>query len=146
MAETRKKIGGSRFVGGPKPVGFGMTFYAEDDGKIVGHVRLDENKQGPPGHAHGGSLITLIDEAMGAAAWHQGHRVLAVGLNFSLRKAVPLETEIEVSGWVTEVKGRKILAKGQITLSDGTVAVEGEGVFVTAPQYVGEGDEFNPFL
>ena len=36
--------------------------------------------EGPPGHAHGGSMAAVLDEAMGAAAWMEGHLVVAVRL------------------------------------------------------------------
>lgn len=140
-----RQIGGSTFIFGPKPGGFEAKFFADEQGNISGVVILDETKQGPPGHAHGGSLATLIDEAMGASAWNHGYRVLAANLNFDYRKPVPLGIEIRVSGMVERKEGRKVFTRGHITLPDGSIAVEGTGIFVEAPQYFGA-EGFNPFV
>lgn len=140
----RTRIKGSRFVFGAKPGGFEAAFYADEQGNATGTVIIDESKEGPPGHAHGGSLATLIDEAMGAAAWNQGYRVLAANLNFNFRRPVPLNTGVYVSGRVERKEGRKIFTSGALTLPDGTVAVEGTGIFVEAPQHFVE-DGYNPF-
>jgi uncharacterized protein (TIGR00369 family) len=137
-------VGGTQFLNGPKPVGFDVRFYADEEGRFSGTVTVDISKQGPPGHVHGGALATLLDEAMGGAAWYKGHRVLAVNLDISFKRAVPLDTEILITGEVVRVEGHKVFAAGKITLPDGTIAVEGKGVFVEAPQYVGN-DNQNPF-
>ena len=144
MKNGKVPVGGTQFLNGPKPVGFDVSFYADEDGKFSGTAIIDISKQGPPGHAHGGALATLLDEAMGGAAWYKGYRVLAVNLEISYKRAVPLDTEIIISGEVVRIEGHKVFAIGKITLPDGTTAVEGKGVFVEAPQYVGS-SEHNPF-
>lgn len=136
------RIGGSTFVLGKKPGGFGARFYMDDEGKISGKVVIDTTKEGPPGHAHGGSLATLIDEAMGAACWQNGYQVLAVNLNFNYKRPVPLDTEVTITGKVVRKEGRKVHTSGAVVLPDGTVAVEGTGVFVEAPQYFGRKNFF----
>lgn len=138
MANPKVPVSGSLYVGGSKPCGFGAQFYANDAGEISATLTLDIEKQGPPGHAHGGSLATLLDEAMGIAAWYGGHRVLAVNLTIDFRRAVPLHETITVRGWIERAEGRKVYTSGELTLPDGTVAVEATGLFVTAPQIVGE--------
>ena len=139
MSKGKIPVSGSIYVGGSESCGFGAQFYADESGAISATLTLDDSKQGPPGHAHGGSLATLIDEAMGIAAWYQGHRVLAVNLNINFRRAVPLNVPVTVHGQLERVEGRKVFTTGKLTLPDGTVAVEGTGLFLTAPQYVGEG-------
>jgi acyl-coenzyme A thioesterase PaaI-like protein len=142
--EPGKPIRGSDFIFGDKPGGFGARFFVDESGRIVGKVSLDASKQGPPDHAHGGALIALIDEAMGACAWYHGHRVVAAGLQFNLRRPVPLNLEVSVIAQVDRVDGRKVYTSGTILLPDEAVAVEGTGLFIEAPQYFGfEG--FNPF-
>ncbi|MEQ8673855.1 MAG: PaaI family thioesterase [Aggregatilineales bacterium] len=140
--DTKHPIGGSTFVFGDVPAGFGAQFYLDDEGTVTGTVKIDSSKQGPPGHAHGGSLATLIDEAMGAACWQNGYRVLAVNLNFNYKRPVPLGAEVTITGRVERKDGRKIHTRGAVILSDGGVAVEGTGIFVEAPQYFGGKDPF----
>ncbi|MCU0496180.1 MAG: PaaI family thioesterase [Anaerolineae bacterium] len=144
MVEGLRRIGGSPYVFQPPPGGFGARLYDAGVEGIIGKVVIDQSKEGPPGHAHGGSLATLVDEVMGASAWFGGHRVLAVNLNISLKLAVPLNIEVTLKGRVQRKEGRKIYTTGELILPDGRIAVEGTGVFVEAPQLVGA-DGLNPF-
>lgn len=142
--DERERIGGSDFVFGEKPGGFGAQFYTDGSGGIVGKVVVDESKQGPLGYVHGGASAALVDEVMGASAWFAGYRVVAVNLSFNLRNAVPLNVELILRGRVERKEGRKIFTTGELILPDGRVAVEGQGIFIEAPQLVGAGG-FNPF-
>ena len=47
--------------------GLRLRFLVDDSGAIVCHMRLAERFAGPPGHAHGGIIATLLDEAMSKA-------------------------------------------------------------------------------
>ena len=145
MVDQSKPIGGTDFITRPSPHGLGMRFYAQTDDSVAGFIAIDEAKQGPPGHAHGGSLIALLDEAMGASAWYQGYRCVAVNLQFDLRRGVPLDTNVTVRGWVESKEGRKIWCGSEILLADGNIAVSGRGLFLEAPDYVGNDEDFNPF-
>lgn len=139
-------IGGTDFITAPPPQGYGMRFYVQDDGSVQGQISIDSGKQGPPGHAHGGSLIALLDEAMGACAWALGHRVVAVHLEFDLKHGVPLDTNVTVRGRVDQRDGRKVFASGDVILPDGRIAVVAEGIFLEAQGYVGKAGDFNPFV
>lgn len=132
---TDKPIGGSNFIYGERPGGFGAQLYVQENGHVEGLITLGIEKEGPPGHAHGGALATMIDEVMGAAAWHNGYRVLAANLNFNYRRPAPLGVELRVRGWIERVDGRKIFTSGEVLLPDGIVATEGTGLFILAPQY-----------
>jgi len=144
MSDLRP-IGASPFLYGDQPNGFGARFeYNEKNGQVVGKVTIDSAKEGPPKHAHGGSLATLIDEAMGACCWVNGHKVLAANLNINFKQPVPLNMEIIVIGEVDHVDGRKIHTKGHIMLPDGTISTEGTGLFIVAPE-IFEGQDYNPF-
>ena len=146
MSDSRS-IGASPFLSNDQPKGFGAQFeYNEKSGQIIGKVTIDSAKEGPPKHAHGGSLATLIDEAMGACCWMNGHKVLAANLNINFKKPVPLNTELTIIGEVDHVDGRKIHTKGHIRLPDGTITTEGTGLFIVAPTLFEEHDyEDNPF-
>lgn len=131
-------ISGSRFLTGQPPIGMGLKFYPDEEKGVIAPVILDERHEGPPHHVHGGFSAALIDEAMGAAAWRAGYHVVAVHISFDLRAPLPLGVEVTVRGWVERVEGRKVFTKGTITLPDGRLAVEGEGIFVQAPQMFNE--------
>ena len=49
---------------------------------VLADFTFDKRHQGPPGHADGGSLAAVLDEAMGAAVWLAGHSVVAAHLSW----------------------------------------------------------------
>jgi uncharacterized protein (TIGR00369 family) len=114
--------------------GFGIQWFAGDDGAIEGQITLDEGQQGPPGHAHGGASAALLDDAMGSAVWYAGHMVMAVNININFRRPVPLHVPLRIIAWVEEVDGRKVHTRSQLRLPDEGVAVEGTGLYVEAGQ------------
>jgi acyl-coenzyme A thioesterase PaaI-like protein len=130
---------GSGFMTADPPKGMGIRFYAEAEG-VVAFITLDDRHEGPPGYVHGGFSAALLDEAMGTAVWRAGHPVVAANIQFDLRAPVPLGQEISVQGWVDRKDGKKVFAKGKIVLADGTVAVEGRGLFIEAPQFFQDWD------
>jgi uncharacterized protein (TIGR00369 family) len=130
---------GPCFVCGPEnPSGIGLDWY-DLGGTIHARFRFAEPQQGPRDHAHGGAAAAVLDEAMGAAAWRAGHRVLAANLNVDFRKPVPLGPEVEVEAWVTSVKGRKVTTAARLTLMEGGhLLAESTGLFVSAPDFFGD--------
>ena len=69
-----------------------LRYYTHDDGSMMAKVLLGPGAQGPPGHAHGGSMASLLDETMGGAAWMSGYMVVAAELNVTFKKMLPLGT------------------------------------------------------
>ena len=120
--------------GTQNPHGIGIQWFVRDDGALTGTISLSLYQQGPPGHAHGGATAALLDDAMGLSVWAAGHQVAAVNLTVDYRKPVPLGQPITITGWMTSQQERVIHAAGTISLPDGTVAVEGRGIYVEAPQ------------
>ena len=66
---------GRSFVSGePDGDRLRVCYYRRDrDGALVGKIWFGPGAEGPPGHAHGGSMAAVLDEAMGAGAWLAGH-------------------------------------------------------------------------
>lgn len=138
---------GSCFVcGSENPKGLGVRWYAREDNSIVTKIELTEAEQGPPGHAHGGVLAALLDEVMGTAVWHAGHMVLAANLNIDFRRPVPLGVPLVVTGMVSDRDGRKLFARGEISLPDGTIAAVGKGLFIEASELFTRDDGTSGFL
>ena len=81
-----------------------------------------------PGHAHGGSMAAVLDEALGAAAWMSGHPVVAARLVTVFRRMLPLGTSCFLEAQVSSVERKKLSASGRIMSSTGEVA-EAEGHF-----------------
>ncbi len=126
------RVGGSTYVQGDPPGGFGLRmYYNPQTGHTTGKLVFDASKTGPPGHAHGGAVVTVLDEAMGAAAWAADLPVLAVNLNVDLRISVPIGVEVTVIGRVLQVDGRKVYTAAELILPDGRVAATSRGLFLT---------------
>ena len=105
-------------------------FKREADQRLVGRVWFGPGTEGPPGHAHGGSISAVLDEAMGAAAWHDGHPVVAANLSVDFRAMVPLGTDATFETWITQVDGRKVRTRSTLVGPDGTVFAEGTGLYI----------------
>lgn len=87
--------------------------------------------QGPPGHAHGGSMAAMLDEAMGCAAWMSGHTVVAAALNTRFRTMLPLGVRCIIEARVDAVDGRKIHTSSVLRDEDGNVYAESKALFIT---------------
>ncbi|MBI6545419.1 MAG: PaaI family thioesterase [Cyanobacteria bacterium NC_groundwater_1444_Ag_S-0.65um_54_12] len=110
--------------------GMGVTYFEQADGIVVAEATFNLAQQGPPGHAHGGSLAAVLDEAMGWAVWRAGYRALAVKLEFEYRHPTPLGVPLRFTASLTGRGNRSIRAAGQVCLPDGTITAVGKGVFV----------------
>jgi acyl-coenzyme A thioesterase PaaI-like protein len=98
--------------------------------QVLGTAYFGPQAQGPPQHAHGGSLATVLDEAMGLAAFMGGQPCLSVQLNVSYRHAVPLGAWLRVVAKVDHRDGRKLSCRATLARDDGTVMAEAVGLFV----------------
>lgn len=105
-------------------------FESKTPPRLVGRAWFGPGAEGPPGHAHGGSIAAVLDEAMGAAVWLEGRVVVAVRLLTEFRRMLPLGTDGRLEAWVTGGERRKIEARGRLTGDDGTLYAEAEGLFV----------------
>ncbi len=130
--EIGKAIGrGPVFVSG-EPAGDRLRvryFRRRSDGAMIAKAWFGPGSEGPPGHAHGGSIAAVLDEAMGLAAWVAGHAVVAGRLTTTFRAMLPLNREYTVEAWIERCSGRKITTKCHLT--DGEqIYAEGEALFV----------------
>lgn len=100
------------------------------DSRLVGRVWFGPGAEGPPGHAHGGSMAAILDEAMGASAWLAGHPVLAGQITIRFRAMVRLGSILELEAGVVTVEGRKVTTFGRLVGEDGACRAEGDGLFI----------------
>lgn len=105
----------------------------EADDRFIGRVWWGPGAQGPPGHAHGGSMAAVLDEALGSACWVAGHPVVAAEITAKFKNMLPLNAVYTIEAWVDRSDGRKVWAKGHITDDDGTIYTSAEGLFITMP-------------
>lgn len=123
--------------------GLHARFLELEDGDLAGVFTPRQEHQGYPGRLHGGIASTILDETIGRAinmtdpeAWG-----VTVELTVRYRKPVPLNGEIVARGRITRDSGRLFEGTGEITLPDGTVAVEAKGRYLRLPiDQIAEGD------
>ncbi|HEY5674223.1 MAG TPA: PaaI family thioesterase [Malonomonas sp.] len=111
-----------RFISGdPEGQRFRARYFRKPDRSLVARIWFGPETEGPPGHAHGGSMAAVLDEVLGLAAWSAGHPVVVGNLNVSFRNLLPLLQVVQVDSEVVSVSGRKILVRGKIHAGDGTI-------------------------
>lgn len=117
------------------PESIGLTYYLDEaTGRVHTQARFRRRYEGPPGHAHGGAILAVLDEAMSKSAWcYTRELVLAAHLECDYRRPIPLETPLDVTGWVQRRDGRKIHTEGRLALPGGETAAEARGLFLTVP-------------
>lgn len=117
---------GSRFLRGTFDVKMSII-----DKKVSANVVFHDHHEGPPGHAHGGSIATVMDEIMGGAAFAAGYMGLAAHLEVDYRKPVPLHTPLFVTTEVVGEGNRSVRVKGQLMREDNQqLLAESGAVFV----------------
>lgn len=115
-----------------------VQFYVLADASAAADFTVPDALEGPIGFAHGGALASLLDEAMGAAAWYAGARAAAAHIGFDYLRPVPLGAAVRITAQVERREGRKVYTSGVIALADGSIAVTATGLFVEAPAIFAE--------
>jgi acyl-CoA thioesterase FadM len=115
------------------PQSVGAAVYMTEDGFVVGLVTTKDCHQGFPGMMHGGIILTYFDEVL----WNLRELVTpdltAVTLTASVtyKKPVPVGAAVKIIGKITDVRGRKFTAKGELILAGGQVAAAGEILYMS---------------
>jgi acyl-coenzyme A thioesterase PaaI-like protein len=116
-----------RFVSGDQTGNrFRMRYFRDQNQNLVSRVWFGPVTEGPPDHAHGGSIAAVLDEVLGLAAWAAGHQIVVGNLNVSFRQLLPIKTVVQVSTRLVSVQGRKVLVQGEVSSLDGTIYAAGE--------------------
>jgi acyl-coenzyme A thioesterase PaaI-like protein len=98
--------------------------------RFVCHFQLEERFVGPPGHAHGGIIATILDEAMGKVNKLREVIALTGRMEVDYLLPVPLSTPLMVEGWEVRVNGREHIHAAKICSGDGEVLAESIGKFI----------------
>jgi len=122
-----------RFVSGdPEGDRFRIRYYRDADNHLHARIWFGPETQGPPGHAHGGSIAAVMDEALGLAAWAEGYPVVVGNLNVSFKNMLPLLKVVTLESKVVSIDGRKIMVHGRLFCDD-ILFAEGECLCITIP-------------
>ena len=106
-----------------------FTQDGERDG-FVCHFRLSKRYTGPPGHAHGGIIATILDEAMGKVNKLRHVIALTSQITVDYLKPVPLDKPLRVESREISVRGRHHVNMAEILNSKDEVLARGRGLFI----------------
>ena len=129
-----------------------MTFARESDCRLFSKAWFGPQAEGPPGHAHGGSVAAVLDHTMGVAAWVAGYPVLGASITINFLKKLPLGEIVTVETWVSGRDGKKVTTQGRIYDADPNAPYStGEGIFILQrleafTKLVGHGDELKSHM
>lgn len=98
-----------------------VRYYARPiDKRLIAVASFGPRVEGAPGQAHGGAVLAVFDEALGAAAWLEGLPVFTVRLNCEFRKSVPIPSELLVTTELYRVRRRLVFVRGKLLGPEGT--------------------------
>ncbi len=103
-----------------------------DDGTpaLVGRVRLDRLREGPPHAAHGGVIAGLFDEVLGAGQRLTGRMGGVTGrLTLRYRRPTPLDEDLVFRSWVHQDRTRRLVMRADCTVAS-AVTAQAEAVFI----------------
>ena len=117
--DTEKELNMCFACGQKNPIGLKLNFAW--DGKTA-RAEFTPNKlhQGWSGLVHGGIISCILDEAMSYAALFEGVSSLTARMETRLRRPVPIDKPLVITGSLTKKTRRLVEAKGELRLKDGT--------------------------
>lgn len=107
-----------------------IAYYERPDKSLVAVASFGPRSVGAPGQAHGGAILTVLDEALGAAAWNAGYQVLTARLTTEFRKSVPVGSQLLVETVIKARRHRLVLVEGRLLGADGTLYASADGRFI----------------
>ncbi len=121
-----------------------VTTEVDDDGRyVVGSVRLDRSREGPPERLHGGYLAGLFDDVLSGVPSLVGMGpTVTARLAIRFREPTPLDLTLRFEARVVRHSGRRLVARARCLVAaagggaaaDGsTVTAEAEALFVAVP-------------
>jgi uncharacterized protein (TIGR00369 family) len=111
--------------------GLRLHFFLDADNNVVSHLRLAARFAGPPGHAHGGIIATLLDEAMSKSNRARGILAMTRQLEVQYLRPVPLGVPLALIGRHAGTTGRRNQVEAQLSDAAGNILATAKAVFVT---------------
>jgi uncharacterized protein (TIGR00369 family) len=117
--------------GADNPEGMRLKFAPAKDGRsFVCRFRLSQRYLGPPGHAHGGIIATILDEAMGKANKLRQVVALTREMKVEYLRPVPLGKPLVAEGRHRSRRGRVHINQAEIRTRGGEVLARSRGKFI----------------
>lgn len=120
------------FACGPaNPEGMRLKFFFDESRlRAWCRFRLARKYQGPPGHAHGGIIATILDEAAGKVNKLRNVIALTSRMQVEYLRPVPLGQTLIAEGHERSVRGRRHVNVAEIRNQKGDVLARGRALFI----------------
>jgi uncharacterized protein (TIGR00369 family) len=130
--EKKTQLSNHCFGCGPgNEAGLRLKFVLDKERKrFICRFRLQGRFIGPPGHAHGGIIATILDEAMGKVNKLHNVTALTAKMEVNYLKPVPLAKPLIVEGWELRARGREHTYAAEIRNREGQVLAASTGKFI----------------
>ncbi len=131
--QVKQRVYGNKCFGcGPQnATGLKLKFVLDEAReRFVCRFRLQGRFVGPPAHAHGGIIATILDEAMGKVSKLHNLIALTSTMEITYLKPVPLLKPLVVEGWEHRVCGREHYRAAEIRNREGEVLATSKGKFI----------------
>src|SRR5271167_3124741 len=131
--EVKQRVYGNHCFGcGPdNESGLQLEFHLnEANQRLVCQFRLHQRFEGPPSHAHGGIIATILDEAMGKVSKLRNIIAVTGTMQVNYIRPVPLATPLTTEGWEVGINGREHFRAAEIRNPEGEVLATGTGTFI----------------
>jgi len=117
--------------GKDNPDGMRLKFFLDEGARhAVCTFKLSRKYTGPPGHAHGGIIATILDEAMGKVNRFRNVLALTSSMDIRYLRPVPLGKRLTVIGFEQSVEGRKHTNVAEIRNEAGEILARSTGTFI----------------
>ena len=117
--------------GPDNPEGMRLNFVLGESNKsFVSRFKLSSRYVGPPGHAHGGIIATILDEAMGKVNKLRHVIALTREMKVEYLRPVPLGKTLIAEGHEKYVRGREHINVAEIRDETGIVLARSRGKFI----------------
>jgi uncharacterized protein (TIGR00369 family) len=104
--------------------------FDESRNRFVCRFRLTKRYTGPPGHAHGGIIATILDEAMGKVNKLRHVVALTSQITVHYVRPIPLNKQLRVESREIRVHGRRHINGAEILNEKGEVLAHSRGLFI----------------
>ena len=109
------------------------------DIEVVGNVVYGDAYEGPPGCVHGGFIAGGFDEVLGFTQARSGQPGMTARLEINYRSPTPLHRELEFTGRIVGIDGRKIHTTAELRVAeDRRVCAEATALFISMKPQVFE--------
>lgn len=105
--------------GTENPIGLGIRFTLDDEGRCHGDFVPTENHVGYQNTVHGGIIFAALDDVMANVLYLNNRKAHTARCEVRYRRALEVGQSVRLTGWVEAEKRRMITMRGEARLADG---------------------------